>query len=91
MGLSFVLQIFERGKNAVGAGINAERLIKEVLSETYDTRVREDFKAGVRAGVNGTPTFFINGERYDGPRDPESFLQALVSGASPREPESSLI
>lgn len=71
--------------------LNAERLMKEVLSETYDARVREDFKAGVRAGVNGTPTFFVNGERYDGPRDPESFLQALVSGASPREPESSLI
>lgn len=71
--------------------LNAERLIKEVLSETYGTRVREDFKAGVRAGVNGTPTFFINGERYDGPRDPELFLQALVSGAGHRETESSFI
>ena len=71
--------------------LNAERLIEEVLSEKYGPRVREDFKAGVRAGVNGTPTFFINGERYDGPRDPETFLQALVSSANPREPERSLI
>lgn len=29
--------------------------------------MKEDFLSGVRSGVNGTPTFFINGERYDGP------------------------
>jgi protein-disulfide isomerase len=28
--------------------------------------VRDDFASGVRSGVNGTPTFFINGERYEG-------------------------
>ena len=29
-------------------------------------RVRSDFLGGVRSGVNGTPTFFINGVRHDG-------------------------
>jgi len=29
-------------------------------------RVRDDFRGGVRSGVNGTPTFFINGQRHDG-------------------------
>jgi protein-disulfide isomerase len=29
-------------------------------------RIKEDFLSGVRSGVNGTPTFFINGERHDG-------------------------
>jgi protein-disulfide isomerase len=32
----------------------------------FEQRVREDFSSGVRSGVNGTPTFFINGARYDG-------------------------
>jgi protein-disulfide isomerase len=32
----------------------------------YDARVRADFSGGVRSGVNGTPTFFINGQRHDG-------------------------
>ena len=32
---------------------------------------------GVRSGVNGTPTFFINGFRYDGPRDVASMIAAI--------------
>jgi len=32
---------------------------------------------GVRSGVNGTPSLFINGRRYDGPRDVESLIDAL--------------
>jgi protein-disulfide isomerase len=71
--------------------LDAERLISEVLNESYGMRVREDFKAGVRAGVNGTPSFFINGRRYDGPRDFESFLQVLINRAGRREPETTLI
>jgi protein-disulfide isomerase len=40
--------------------------------------VKEDFLSGVRSGVNGTPTFFINGERFDGSwYDVDSFEAAL--------------
>jgi NhaA family Na+:H+ antiporter len=39
--------------------------------------VRDDFLSGVRSGVNGTPSFFINGERYDGPWDVESLLAEI--------------
>ena len=42
------------------------------------------FMSGVRSGVNGTPTFFINGERYDESWDLETFLRALEPG--PRLP-----
>ena len=35
----------------------------------FEARVRADFAGGVRSGVNGTPTFFINGRRHDGPFD----------------------
>jgi protein-disulfide isomerase len=59
--------------------LDATRLIREVVSSAYAPRIREDFKSGVRAGVNGTPTFFVNGERYDGPRDLKHFLNALQS------------
>jgi len=47
----------------------------------FEPRVREDFSSGVRSGVNGTPTFFINGRRYDGTWDLllETLRQALIS------------
>jgi protein-disulfide isomerase len=58
--------------------LDETRLIREVTSSAYAPRIREDFKAGVRGGVNGTPTFFINGERYDGAGDLKNLLNALT-------------
>jgi len=43
----------------------------------YAERVRADFKGGVRSGVNGTPTFFVNGRRHDGPFDFEDLAGAI--------------
>jgi len=60
-------------------GLDATRLIREVTSTVYARRIREDFRDGVRAGVNGTPTLFINGERYDGVRDLKHLLNALTA------------
>jgi protein-disulfide isomerase len=58
--------------------LDVPRLIREVTSSVYAPRIREDFKSGMRGGVNGTPTFFINGERYDGARDLKHLLNALT-------------
>src|ERR1700676_46357 len=43
----------------------------------YRNKVRSDFMGGVRSGVNGTPAFFINGVRHDGPYDYASLVSAL--------------
>jgi formate-nitrite transporter family protein len=59
-------------------GIDAEQTARDLETGTYATRVRDDFRSGVRSGANGTPTFFVNGERYDGPwADETKFLRAL--------------
>jgi protein-disulfide isomerase len=45
-------------------------------------RVRSDFTSGVRSGVNGTPSFFINGVRFDGNwTDEGEFVAALDAAA----------
>jgi protein-disulfide isomerase len=64
---------------AATLGLDQTRLIREVKSSAYAQRIREDFKSGIKAGVNGTPTFFVNGERYDGRRDLEHLLDALTA------------
>ncbi len=52
--------------------------LQTAVSEgTYRPRVRADFSGGVRSGVNGTPTFFINGHRHDGSFDLDSLSEAI--------------
>ncbi len=46
--------------------LDVKRLEQEVAQHVHLGRVREDFMGGVKSGVNGTPTFFIGGARYDG-------------------------
>lgn len=58
-------------------GLDVQRFVDAMEDGTYYERVREDFMSGVRSGVNGTPTFFINGERYDGSWEFEPFLARL--------------
>ncbi len=46
-------------------------------NETFAPRVQEDVASGVRSGVNGTPTFFINGARHNGGYSLESLRAAM--------------
>ena len=63
---------------AEALGLDARRLIAEVGAGAHAARLREDFNSGARGGVNGTPTFFINGVRYDGEPEVEALLGALA-------------
>jgi protein-disulfide isomerase len=62
---------------AAAIDIDAQQVAEDLDSGTWQPRVRRDFVSGVRSGVNGTPTFFINGMRHDGPFDAQSLLAAL--------------
>ena len=62
--------------------LDADAIARALEEGTYTARVRSDFRGGVRSGVNGTPTFFINGERYDGAwPDEDSFVRVLDRAA----------
>jgi len=47
-------------------GLDSEKFEQDIVEKSYSKKVTEDFRSGVRSGVNGTPTFFINGDRYNG-------------------------
>jgi protein-disulfide isomerase len=57
--------------------LEMERFEDDLASGRFRERVKRDFMGGVRSGVAGTPTFFINGERYDGDWDESSLIGAL--------------
>ena len=59
---------------AAAIGCDVERFVREVAEHRYAPRVCEDFFSGIHSGVNGTPSLFINGMRYDGARDLDSLL-----------------
>jgi protein-disulfide isomerase len=48
----------------------------------FRNKVRSDFVGGIRSGVNGTPAFFINGVRHDGPYDYASLVAGIQTRAA---------
>jgi protein-disulfide isomerase len=64
---------------AAALRLDVERFALELDTHVHVPRIREDFLSGVRSGVNGTPTFFVNGIRHDGGYDLESLLTAITA------------
>ena len=71
---------------AAEIGIDPQQVASELAAATYTKEVRDDFRGGVRSGVNGTPTFFVNGVRYDGNwSDTAVFIKVLTDAATQTE------
>jgi protein-disulfide isomerase len=69
------------GELALAMGLDMERFTEDLRTHRFAGKVREDFMGAVRSGAAGTPTFFINGERYTGPYDDASLIEALRMAA----------
>jgi protein-disulfide isomerase len=57
-------------------GLDLTRFEQDLVGHVYGPRVQEDLAGGMRSGVNGTPSFFINDRRYTGGKD----LPGLTAG-----------
>ena len=60
-------------------GLNVEQFQNDMLSEKIISKIEDDFESGMRSGVNGTPSFFVNGEKYSNDWEYEPFLGFLKS------------
>jgi protein-disulfide isomerase len=65
------------GELAQRLTLDRQALREALGSGAFAERVQRDFSSGVRSGVNGTPTFFINGQRHDGDFELETLLQVI--------------
>jgi protein-disulfide isomerase len=65
-------------------GLDIDAFARDLTERRFADRVREDFLSGVRSGVNGTPSFFINGVRHDGGLDALRDAFELAAAAKAR-------
>ena len=63
-------------------GLNVDKFTEALKTRAFQARVREDFLSGARSGVNGTPTFFINGARYDDMPEFAAMARAIEAAAN---------
>jgi protein-disulfide isomerase len=59
-------------------GADAEETTRVIAGGAPRERVAADFESAIRSGANGTPTFFVNGMRYDGSWAYEPFHEFLT-------------
>jgi len=79
-------------QSAAKLGLNVNKFDFEFRDRTYSRHIDEDIQSGQESGVTKTPTFFINGDRYDESWDLDSLLSALdeASVFSWRQPNNSV-
>ena len=58
-------------------GLDLARFESALVDPAVAARVERDIESGGRSGVDGTPSLFIDGIRYRGPRDPAGLGEAL--------------
>ncbi|CCH90673.1 Putative cyclic nucleotide-binding protein [Modestobacter italicus] len=71
--------------HAAALGLDLGRFARELGDGTFAPRVREDVASAEASGVSGTPTFFVNGVRHEGPTTTEALAAALLA-SDPRGP-----
>jgi Na+:H+ antiporter, NhaA family len=65
-------------------GLAIDRGERDPRLQTGDARVQRDSQSAARSGVIMTPTFFLNGRRYEGPWDENSLAEALLGSLGHR-------
>jgi protein-disulfide isomerase len=62
-------------------GLDVGDFKTDLTSPEPERKVLSDFESGLRSGVNATPTFFINGEKYEGDWTSKEFIAFLLNSA----------
>ncbi|MET0465945.1 MAG: thioredoxin domain-containing protein [Chitinophagaceae bacterium] len=66
---------------AEALSLDKQKFEQDLRSSFLEARIDADLESGIRSGVNGTPTFFINGKKFDG--DATDVLNLLKAALSP--------
>ena len=67
---------------AIAVGLDMQQFARDMAERPYISRIEEDLQSGIRSGVRGTPTFFINGVLYPGSWEQEALLAAIEEASA---------
>jgi len=59
--------------------IDSQKFEAAFKDSKYVEKIEDDLESGLRSGVNGTPSFFVNGQKFNGDYRSEEFLEYLQS------------
>jgi protein-disulfide isomerase len=62
-------------------GLNLERFKTDLASTTLKKLITDSADEGIKIGISGTPTFFINGKVIDNPQGYEAFKTLIETTA----------
>jgi protein-disulfide isomerase len=65
---------------AAELGLDMTRFASDIDSSAVKDRIKADLDGGLAAGVNGTPTFFVNGTKMPSPQSYDQFKQYVTRG-----------
>jgi protein-disulfide isomerase len=75
---------------AIGSqlGLDSDALQQALAEGRFTDKIRHELSGGVRSGVNGTPTFFINGSRHDADFEFDTLVDAIGEAAKVAPPRA---
>jgi protein-disulfide isomerase len=62
---------------AAELGLDVQQFIHDTEEGTCFEKIEDDIRSGTKSGVESTPTFFLNGVRYDGEWDIENLSNEI--------------
>ncbi len=68
---------------SASVGLDLSRLYADMAAGTTSETIQNDVAEGIRLGVKGTPTFFVNGVQYDGTIPEQVLAGMLREGKNP--------
>ena len=68
-------------RHARELGLDVERFRRSLGEHVHEVRIREDLASAAESGARGTPSLFINGDRYEGPIERDEIFAALARAA----------
>lgn len=67
---------------AIKIGLDPNQFENDMQNNALRAKVEADFESGVRSGVNRTPSFFINGVKYEGASEANELIYYLKNKLS---------